>query len=538
MWTKIYNLYRQVAAKGQITNEGYIPYFDGEYDDNFTLRWANIISKSPSAVSCLSTLIDFMEGAGFSGGADLENKIINAKGETLFQLHQKTVKEYAQNKGFYWLLRYNAAGAVTEWEVLPFENCRLGKPDDTGYISKIHYNPFFGTPEYRTNDKRRTKIYDTFSPKAVKEQILEQGAKYKGQVYFFGTTSSISRFYPINEAFAASSWMKIEAGAADYHEDKIDNGFLNDYILVMKGDPNAPSTNPEYADDTEKMTVADEFDQVMEKNFMGRGKHANVMVQWVNNSDEKPEIVSIPTSANGDMFITLDNQATKKITVAWKVPGILANIQDGVSLGGDANQIRVAVKLMQQRVVKDQRHLTDSYDKILKIFYSPYLEEVDITPYNPYPELEILDDKIWNAMSVEERRQWIQDNTDIDFTEAVVVDPAQASSAPTSSFKNAIPIGFPDKVKNKVKKTLDYVDKMGLKCGGKAGRQVSEAILANTSMGYKQLKRIHSYLKAREQYSNSEYKEGCNVIEYNAWGGKEMFDFLEGKLKDLDSWLN
>jgi len=181
MWTKIYNLYRQVAAKSQVTNEGYIPYFDGEYHDNFTLKWANIISKSPSAVSCLSTLIDFMEGEGFSGGADLENKIINAKGETLFQLHQKTVKEYAQNKGFYWLLRYNAAANVTQWEVLPFENCRLGKPDDTGYISKIFYNPFFGTIEYKGTSDKRTIQYDVFNPKAVKEQLIKQKDKYKRQ---------------------------------------------------------------------------------------------------------------------------------------------------------------------------------------------------------------------------------------------------------------------------------------------------------------------------------------------------------------------
>lgn len=538
MWTKIYNLYRQVTARGQVTNEGYIPFFEGEHDDNFTLTWASIISKSPSAVSCLSTLCDFLEGAGFSGGSDLENKVVNSKGETFFQIHQKTVKEYAQNKGFYWLLRYDALSKVIDWQVLPFENCRLGKPDDTGYISKIYYNPFFGTNLYNGAQKNKTKIYDTYNPKAVREQFIKEGEKYKGQVFFYGQTNSVSRFYPINEAYSAHDWMKIEDGVSSYHQDNIDNGFLQKFMLIMKGDPNAASTNPEFTGDGDNpTTVAEEFDAVVEANFMGKGNHNNLMVQWLNNGDEEPKILPFPSIANGDLFITLDNQATKKITVAFKVPGVLANIQEGVSLGGDANQIRVSVKLMQHRVTKDQRVLTDAYSKILKNFSEPYNETISITPYNPYPELEMLDDKIWNALSTEEKRRWIQENTEIDLFEDDLLE-EQPTQPQTATVKNAIPVGFPESVKKNVKKTLDYIDKMQIKCGGKAGRAVSEAIMNNQNMGFKQLKRIHSYLKAREKFANSAYSEGCSALEYHAWGGKEMFDFLEVKLKDIDQWLN
>jgi len=535
MWTKIYNLYRQVTAKGQTTNEGYIPFFDADHD-SFTLEWANIIANSPSAVSCLSTLCDFMEGEGFSGGSDLENKIVNTKGETFFQIHQKTVREFSQNKGFYWLLRYDALSKATEWEVLPFENCRLGKPDSSGYISKILYNPFFGTNLYNSSKKAETKVYDVYNPKAVQAQYQEQQDKYKGQVFFFGTTSSVSRFYPINEAYAAKDWMKIEDGISDYHEDQIDNGFMQKFMLLMFGDPNAPSTNPDYTSDEKPITVAEEFDNVVENNFMGKGNHNNLMVQWLNDKEEKPEILPFPSAANGELFITLDNQATKKITVAFKVPGVLANIQEGVSLGGDANQIRVAVKLMQQRVKKEQRILTDAYSKILKNFAKPYNDEIKITPYNPYPELEILDDKIWTEMSKEDRRKWIEDNTDIELFPEDTLD--EQPITPVQNFKNAIPVGFPETIRSNVKKTIDYIDKMGIKCGGKAGRSVSDAIMNNSNMGHKQLKRIYNYLKAREKYSNSSYSEGCSALEYHAWGGKEMFDFLDVKLKDIDQWLN
>lgn len=478
-----------------------------------------------------------MEGFGFNN-EELENKIVNDKGETLFQIHQKTVKEFATNEGFYWLLRYNALGKVTEWEVLPFENCRLGKPDDNGYISKIHYNPFFGTKHYQKKQKH-TKIYDTYNPKAVLSQIQEQGGAYKGQVLFIGTSNAISRFYPVHEAYAAKKWNGIEPGIADYHEDNINNGLLQPYMLVMRGDPNSPSTNPDYqsTESDHPTTVAEEFDQVMSENFMGAKRVGNVMVQWVGIGEEKPEVVQLPTNANGDLFITLDNQATKKITVAWRVPGILANIQEGVSLGGDGNTVRVAVKLMQQRVIKKQRILTDNYQKILQNFVEPFVEPVSIVPYNPYPELEIIDDKIWNEMTQEERRKWIQDNTEIDLEEVDLVDnPAQA--VPNAKILSAIPVGFPDKIRNNIKKALDYIDKMGIKCGGKSGRKVSEDIIANQNMGVRQLKRIHSFLGAREKFANSAYNEGCEALLYHAWGGKDMYDFLEVKLQDVDKWLN
>lgn len=538
MWFKIFNLWRQPAPKNAATIDKYLPY---GASDAFPLELDQAISESESATSCLSTVQDFIEGFGFSD-TELEKLVINSKGETFWQFHQQTVDSWAEFEGFYWLLRYNALAQVTEIEFLAFENCRLGKPDGNGYIAHILYNPFFGTKDFNGSDKKLTKCYDVFNPNAVKAQILEQKGAYKGQVFFFGTTTARSRYYPKPKVTAALKWMKIEAGVADYHEDRIDNGFLQDYILVMKGNPSDPSTNPDFANENgegKPATVAQEFDAVMEENFMGKGKHANMMVQWVNNSDEKPETVAIPSSANSDLFLNLDNQATKKITVAFGVPSILANISEGVSLGGDGNMVRVAVKLMQQRVIKKQRVLTDNYQKILSIFKDPYKKDITIVPYNPYPELEKIDPQVWETLSDEEKRTWINDNTEIKLltTETVTPEPT-AEPVQQARITNSVPIAFTDKIKATVKKSLEYQDKMGLKCSSRGGREISQMILDNKSMGLRQLKRIYSFLKKNEIHNNKPFNEGCNVVLYAAWGGKDMFDFLHSKLKDLDAWLN
>lgn len=496
--------------------------------------WHEAISKSPSASSCVSTIQDFLEGAGFSP-PELEKIPVNSKGETLWQIHQRTCKDFAEFEGFYWLLRYNAQGKITEWEVLPFENCRLGKPDDSGYIGKVYYNPYFGTSDFKTLKEKETKCYYSYNPKLLPDQIQEAGKEnFPGQVYFCGTTNALSRFYPMPEAHSAFKWMGIEKGVADYHEDNINNGCLTPYILIKYGNPNDPAINPEGDSSETPMTIGQKYDEIISENFMGANRVGNMWLDWVQNKEEKPDVVPLPNNATGDNFLATDTQATKKITIAFKVPAILANINEGVSLGGDGNMIRVAVKLMQQRSIRKQRMLTDAYQQILKLLPTPFTQEVKIVPYNPYPELEILDDKIWNALTQEEKRDWIEDNTDIVLTD---VQPVPASAPAPAGPQNAIPVGFPEKIRNGISKVLKYQDQMGLNCS-RGGRQVSEAIMNNQSMPFKQMKRIYNYLKKNEEQKSRLISEGCSAILYHAWGGKEMEMFLESKLKDVDAWLN
>jgi hypothetical protein len=93
-------------------------------------------------------------------------------------------------------------------------------------------------------------------------------------------------------------------------------------------------------------------------------------------------------------------------------------------------------------------------------------------------------------------------------------------------------------VRNNIKKALEFQDKMGLKCSSKAGREMSQRIIENQSMGYRELKRIYSYLKKNEQFSNSPFSEGCAAVSYQAWGGSEMVTFLESKINEIEAWVN
>lgn len=520
------NLIRKAIPSGNLVTDKYIPY---GLKDAFPLEWTELIDNSPSSASCFSTLKDFIEGYGFSDES-LEDRIVNRQGQTLWQIHQASSESLSRFDGFAWLLRFNGGGQVTDWTLLPFESCRLGKPDSSGYISKIHYNPFFGTKDYK---QQESICYNIWNPESVQAEILKEGDKFKGQVFWFGTTSPLSPYYPRPEAYSAFRWMEIEAGVAKYHTGNINRGFMPKFMMTIFGDPNAPSTNPDYQtyNGGQPATVAQEFEDQINRDFMGIDTLNNLFINWVQNKEEKPTLDPFPTQANGDMFLTLDNQATKKITIAWKVPSILANINEGVSLGGDGNMVRVAVKLMQQRVVNPQRYLTDSYQTILRRSNQPYTQPVDITPYNPYPEMEVLDDKIWNEMSTEERRQWITDKTDITL-------PVAAPEPAPQQMLNVVSLKYPEKVVKAIARVRAYIEQSGKSCSGKWGEEISNRILKNENMGLKEMKRLRNYLKTNESYTAVMYSDNCEALKYHQLGGKDMFDFLETEINRVEQWLN
>ena len=139
---------------------------------------------------------------------------------------------------------------------------------------------------------------------------------------------------------------------------------------------------------------------------------------WGNNKDEHPTLEAFPTAGNPDLFRVQDEHAIKKITIATKVPGVLANIQDTNNFSGE--QIRPAVKLMQQRAVRPQSLLISIYQELLRNMVNPITEQISIVDYNPYPETNTVDPQTWAELTQAERRQWIKDHTEVDLIETDV----------------------------------------------------------------------------------------------------------------------
>lgn len=528
-FVKIYNfVVREFAYSQQIdASAGYIPYGPG---DNFPQRLADLVKHSPTATSCLSTYADFITGEGLNLGKTLENLKINSQGLTFFRYHTIQSDIFSKNWGVATIVKYNRVGDITEMYDVPFGYCRLGKPDDKGVISKIHYNPYFGTAQYRKQD---TEVYDVFNPSAA---IVQAGKdpNYKGQINWMAVRDAKNPFYSEPDYLSAAEWMNVEKNAAIYFDENLENGFLTPTILKLFGDPNDPSGMKDSQGNDITKGVA--MDKEMTTNFSGAKRNGQVMTFWASNKDEFPTVEPFPTNANADMHRVTDEHATKKITIATKVPAILANISEGVSLGGDGNTIRAAVKLMQQRVKRPQSILLDYYQTMLPLLVSwKKAEDISIVPYNPFPELETIDPQVWAVLTPEEQRKWVNDHTEVQLlTTQPVTTPEPAPAQVENRFLNLHFNSYPKKAQDNVKKAIEWQDKMGVKCLKPSGRVLSEQILSGVPLGPKEIKRLSRYLSKQTIYAAHPYDESCESLLYDAWGGSDMMVWANDKVKELN----
>ena len=527
---KIYNLVqREIAYTQQIDHQGkYIPYFEGH--DGFPVELSRLVQGSPTATSCLSTLTDFITGEGFNEGADIENLVINKQGLKLFQFHSICASSLAHKWGVACIVRYNKIGGITEIIDIPFGYCRLAIPDDNGVISKIKYNPYFGTSLYKQKD---TKEYDVFNP----SQAISQRAKtenWPGQINWVAIRDEKHPFYPVPDYYSAKPWMRVEYNAGIYFDENLENGFLTPTIIKLHGNPNEPSGLKD-SDDND-IPKGKAFDTEMTQKFSGAKRVGQIMAFWGDNKDEWPQLEAFPSSGNPDMYRVQDEHAIKKITIATKVPGVLANINDTNNFSGE--QIRPAVKLMQQRAVRPQDFLLDYYQSMLKIFISPVTERLGIVDYNPYPEAETVDPQTWGVLTPEEKRKWVKDHTEIEIEDEIL--PVEPAPTPQPAVENKIVAlhfnSYPTKAKQNAKRSLEWQDKMNKRCSTAYGRKLSEAIINGVPLGPKEISRLSNSLSKSMLFKDYPYSESCEAVLFDAWGGVDMMIWANDKIKELKGY--
>lgn len=400
-------------------------------DNAFPLRLAETVQSSPAASSCIGTRTKFIKGAGFSN-PDLMRLKVNKTGQTLWDLHSILSASLALFRGFSVNFKFNELGKITNSYNLPIENLRFVKPvnDLDPEIRLIKYNPYFGTVEYK---REYTTQYHLFNLEELRNQISDEGTNFRGQVYYYGETKPLFRFYPVPDYWSAENWMRADAEFQKLIYKEVDNGFFQSVIWNMIGDPSHASKNPKYQrEETDSngikrkvstKTLGEEFDEWMSEHFSGADKAGTAVVLWSMNKDQTASVQAFPVNVNSERLLTQQDLTTKNITIATRTPGILANISEGVNLGSGGSEIQKAVELMQSDTVDDRKTLEQFYNETLL----PNMDgistdmKVEIVNYNPISVPVEIDDKFWDELTSNERRNFIRKSfPGIQLDEAVV----------------------------------------------------------------------------------------------------------------------
>jgi hypothetical protein len=469
------NLKRQISTPNQRNwAEGTILYGD---DDALPLRIAQAVEESPAASACIDTIAQFIKGSGFSEPELMELEI-DTQGTKLWDLHCNLADSLALFWGFAVNFKFNNGGKIINTFQMPFESCRFKEPgEESPYITQIKFNPYFGTLE---NKVQYTKEYDVFNIKEVTNTISKlQGQarkEWKGQIYYYGKTSPLHRFYPVPRYWSAKEAIQADHKLQEFHNEELDNGFFQSVLINAIGDPNQWSKNPRLqkeelqSDGVTKRkvathTVGEEFNEQMSGSFSGSKKAGTAMVLWSNSSNDAIKVQPFPTGINGDRIISTQDSITKTITIATKVPSILANISEGVSLGSGGSEIQKAVELMQSRTSEWRTILENFYNNILfPNLETPVSLKAEIQNFNPISEPVEIEDKFWEFMNEAEKVAFMKKNlphVEIIRTETPVVAPVAPVINPETGEPEPVPVQAPPQVneslKNLNQKQLDKV---------------------------------------------------------------------------------
>jgi YHS domain-containing protein len=392
-------------------------------DNAFPLRLAKAVEDSPATSSCIRTRTKFIRGASFSDPELMKIKV-NNKGQTLWDLHDTLCKSFGLFEGFAVNFKYNKGNRFLEVHDMSFESVRFVKPEDdlATEINQVKYNPYFGTVEY---DQKYTKLYNLFNLETVKQEHAEAGNAYMGQVYYFGTTSPLHRFYPFPTYYSAKHWISADAKFQEFMDQELENGFFQSVLFNMIGDPNAPSGNPKYQETyTEDgvqntrstKTVGEEFNEMMAENFSGSKKAGTAMVLWALTQEAAATLSAFPAEILSDRLETKQNLTTKNITIATNVMAILANISEGVNLGSGGSELQKAVEIMQANTADERVRLEQFYNEILlpnlQVEGNPSLrgKKVEIVNYSPITVPVEINDKVWEWLNDDEKAAFVKKN--------------------------------------------------------------------------------------------------------------------------------
>lgn len=446
-------LNREAVTTSQVdSNEKTIIWGVG---DSLPIRILDAVNKSPTAISCLGKVENFMRGSKFSDEG-LMTMAVDQEGTTLWQLHVQFCQYMSLLEAFTARFTFDRGKRITNTYSLGVENLRFvaSEGDKNTKISQIKHNPYFGTGDYQMD---KTVCYWAWDPVALKDQ-LQEGDAFLGQVYFQGSVRPPYKHYPVPKYWSAHNAIYVDCGVDEFHKANIDNGFFQSVLMQLIGDPNQLSKNPAYMcavkgddgvermENVNKVTLGQEFSEMMSKRFSGAKKAGTVMALWALTKELAANLQAFPTNTNFDILEVTANQAIRKIATATQTQSILANLPQATNpLGSGGDAMRWAVELMQSSVSGAQNTLEGFYNTIML----PNLQKrtsakVKIVNYQPVSIQVTVEDKIWEWMNETERVDFVKANypsIKVDDARSVVapvpqVDPATGEQLPEAPKPN------------------------------------------------------------------------------------------------------
>ncbi len=202
--TSLLNIYKKI-----ITWDKKLDIHTNGNDNNYPERMERLKNNSVTAKMASSIMVQYLIGKGFG-----ESDNIKIGKDKLIYIATDIATDIVDNKGVFIHVNYNANLEVSDFKVLPFNQCRIGEKDSNDYNGKILvYKDWSGKVEVNN-----VKVLNVFNPEkeVLKYQIKKAGSieKFKGQILYFNMDRKY--YYPLSRIDPVSHDCNSEYNASVY----------------------------------------------------------------------------------------------------------------------------------------------------------------------------------------------------------------------------------------------------------------------------------------------------------------------------------
>jgi hypothetical protein len=328
-----------------------------DIDNKYPSRIDDIIKASGTASNCSEKYAKFINGKGFKDNSFYKSKI-NRRQLTVDGLLRQTTADYSKFRGFAIHVNYNALLQVNEVNYIPFENCRLGLRNSSGYVSKIAVYDNWDLKN-GTLDKSKIDFIDRWNPgpEVIMAQINAAGGiqNYKGQVLWYSADGDDK--YPLSIVDPVLEDVVSDAGMKTFRLRSVSTSFL-------------PSHTVEYPFEFE--SEEDEQQEVENwKKFQGPENANKIMIlQNKSGPDNSIKINKVELQDTDKMYNITNTTCKNSIIERYGIPPVLANVLIPGKLG-TATEFEDAYKIYNS-VTSDERKLfEEKFKEVFSIYRNP-----------------------------------------------------------------------------------------------------------------------------------------------------------------------
>lgn len=341
-----------------------------DQDNLYPQRIKDSLAASVTGTAAVELFATHLFGRGFSL-EELNKLKVNAKGETLKDIHDLVCADYSKYRGAALHIGYNGLLEVVSIKHVPFDYVRLSLADDKGNIDTCVVYDDWDLSRYGGKNKDSMKTIDLFTTDAEKIQSQIQGwggfDKWNGHLMYYSHAGTL--VYPSGKCDAAFEDILTDAGIKVFAQRNIQTGFMAGSVFVHKG---------KFEDEPAR----DEFIENL-KNFQGADNSNRMMLVEAETEDQIPEVKEFPIINNDKLFESTESSVRERIIRCFGQPLILHAIKTPGSLG-ESTEWEDAKKNYDERTEKERNRLSELYQPLLAKWF-----EGDPTNGKPYTVIPV-----------------------------------------------------------------------------------------------------------------------------------------------------